>query len=129
MIATKKESLSLTFAALADPTRRSILAILADGERTVTQLAEPFEISQPAISKHLRVLERAGLIVRGREAQWGPAKLRAAPLKEASDWVGRYRQNWEESFDRLGAYLQSMQADQQDNEGKEDEEPKNESAE
>jgi len=118
MIATKKESLSLTFAALADPTRRSILAILADGERTVTQLAEPFEISQPAISKHLRVLERAGLIVRGREAQWRPAKLRAAPLKEASDWVERYRQNWEESFDRLGAYLQSMQADPQEKGGK-----------
>jgi len=117
MIATKKESLSLTFAALADPTRRSILAILADGERTVTQLAEPFEISQPAISKHLRVLERAGLIVRGREAQWRPAKLRAAPLKEASDWVERYRQNWEESFDRLGAYLQSMQADPQEKGG------------
>jgi len=124
MLATNKDSLSLTFAALADPTRRRILAILADGERTVTQLAEPFEITQPAISKHLKVLERAGLIVRGREAQWRPAKLRAAPLKEASDWVERYRQNWEESFDRLGAYLQSMQADQQEK-GKEDKEPKN----
>ena len=123
---TYKDSLSLTFAALADPTRRKILAILADGERTVTQLAEPFEITQPAISKHLRVLERAGLIVRGREAQWRPAKLQAAPLKEASDWVERYRQNWEESFDRLGAYLQRMQAEQQENEGKEDEEPKTE---
>ena len=126
MLTTDKDSLSLTFAALADPTRRKILAILVDGERTVTQLAEPFEITQPAISKHLRVLERAGLIVRGREAQWRPAKLQAAPLKEASDWVEQYRQNWEESFDRLGAYLQSMQAEQQENEGKEDEEPKNE---
>jgi DNA-binding transcriptional ArsR family regulator len=126
MVATHKDSLSLTFAALADPTRRKILAILADGERTVTQLAEPFDMTQPAISKHLRVLERAGLIVRGREAQWRPAKLQAAPLKEASDWVEQYRQNWEESFDRLGAYLQSMHAEQQENEGKEDEEPNNE---
>src|SRR3970040_1236357 len=129
MVTTNKDTLSLTFAALADPTRRRILAILADGERTVTQLAEPFDITQPAISKHLRVLERARLIVRGREAQWRPAKLQAAPLKEASDWVEQYRQNWEESFDRLGAYLQSMQAEEQDTEGKEDEEPKNESAE
>jgi DNA-binding transcriptional ArsR family regulator len=108
---TNKDSLSLTFAALADPTRRKILAILADGEKTVTQLAEPFDISQPAISKHLKVLERAGLIERGREAQWRPAKLQAAPLKEASDWVEQYRQNWEESFDRLDAYLRSMQAE------------------
>ena len=126
MVRTHKNSLSLTFAALADPTRRTILAILADGERTVTQLAEPFDITQPAISKHLRVLERAGLIVRGREAQWRPAKLQAAPLKEASDWVEQYRQNWEESFDRLGAYLQSMQVEQQESDGKEDEEPNNE---
>ena len=129
MLTTDKDSLSLTFAALADPTRRKILAILAGGERTVTQLAEPFDITQPAISKHLKVLERAGLIVRGREAQWRPAKLQAAPLKEASDWVEQYRQNWEESFDRLGAYLQSMQAEQQENERKEDEEPKKEKAE
>ena len=126
MVRTHKNSLSLTFAALADPTRRTILAILADGERTVTQLAEPFDMTQPAISKHLRVLERAGLIVRGREAQWRPAKLQAAPLKEASDWVEQYRQNWEESFDRLGAYLQSMQVEQQESDGKEDEEPNNE---
>jgi DNA-binding transcriptional ArsR family regulator len=126
MMTTNKDSLSLTFAALADPTRRKILAILADGERTVTQLAEPFEITQPAISKHLKVLERAGLIERGREAQWRPAKLQAAPLKEASDWVEQYRQNWEESFDRLGAYLESMQAEPQENEAKEDDEPKNE---
>ena len=126
MLTTDKDSLSLTFAALADPTRRKILAILAGGDRTVTQLAEPFDITQPAISKHLRVLERAGLVVRGREAQWRPAKLQAAPLKEASDWVEQYRQNWEESFDRLGAYLQSMQAEQQENEAREVEESKNE---
>lgn len=125
MMTTKKDSLSLTFAALADPTRRKILAILADGEKTVTQLAEPFDISQPAISKHLKVLERAGLIERGRQAQWRPAKLQAAPLKVASDWVEQYRQNWEESFDRLGAYLRSMQAEQQEKEGKEDDELKN----
>ena len=85
-----------------------------------------FILSQPAISKHLRVLERAGLVVRGREAQWRPAKLQAAPLKEASDWMGQYRQNWEESFDRLGDYLQHMQAEQQENEPKEDEGAKNE---
>jgi len=121
---TDKDSLSLTFAALADPTRRKILAILADGEKTVTQLAEPFDISQPAISKHLKVLERAGLIERGREAQWRPARLQAAPLKEASDWVEQYRQHWEESFDRLGAYLQSVQSEQQGKGGKEDLEPK-----
>ena len=121
MLTTNKDSLSLTFAALADPTRRKILAILAGGERTVTQLAEPFDMTQPAISKHLRVLERAGLVVRGRQAQWRPAKLQAAPLKEASDWVEQYRQNWEETFDRLGAYLQSMQAGQQENEAREEE--------
>ena len=125
MVTTKKDSLSITFAALADPTRRKILTLLADGDRTVTELVEPFEITQPALSKHLRVLERAGLIVRSREAQWRPAKLHAAPLKEASDWVEQYRQNWEESFDRLDAYLQDMQTDQQENEAKEDEEPKN----
>lgn len=122
---TSKDSLSLTFAALADPTRRTILAILAEGERTVTQLVEPFDLTQPAISKHLGVLERAGLIVRGREAQWRPAKLQAAPLKDASDWVEQYRQNWEESFDRLGAYLQSMQSEQQEDAAKEDEDTEN----
>jgi DNA-binding transcriptional ArsR family regulator len=126
MMTTKKDSLSITFAALSDPTRRKILAILAEGERTVTQLTASFDLSQPAISKHLKVLEQAGLIERGREAQWRPAKLQAAPLKEASDWVEQYRGNWEESFDRLGAYLQTMQAEQQENEPKEDEEPKDE---
>ena len=104
------DSLSLTFGALADPTRRQILARLANGELTVTQLAEPFKMTQPAVSKHLKVLERAGLIVRGREAQWRPAKLRARPLKEASDWMEQYRQIWEESLDRLGDYLKTMQA-------------------
>jgi DNA-binding transcriptional ArsR family regulator len=112
MMTSNKDNLSLTLAALADPTRRKILALLADGEKTVTQLAERFDITQPAISKHLGVLERAGLIVRGREAQWRPAKLQAAPLKEVSDWVERYRQIWEESFDRLGTYVQSVQAEQ-----------------
>ena len=111
MMSNSKDRLSSTFAALADPTRRKILALLADGEKTVTQLAEPFNISQPAISKHLKVLERAGLIERGREAQWRPAKLQAAPLKEASTWVNQYRQHWEESFDRLGVYLESMQGE------------------
>ena len=104
----KTDNLSLTFSALADPTRRKILELLANGEMTVTRLAEPFDMTMPAISKHLKVLERAGLIVRGREAQWRPAKLQARPLKEALDWVEQYRENWEESFDRLGAYLKSM---------------------
>jgi DNA-binding transcriptional ArsR family regulator len=102
------DTLSLTFAALADPTRRQILALLSRGEMSVTRLAEPFEMSQPAVSKHLKVLERAGLVVRAREAQWRPAKLQAAPLKEAADWVEQYRQNWEESFDKLDAYLKTM---------------------
>ena len=102
------DTLSLTFAALADPTRRQILALLSRGEMSVTRLAEPFEMSQPAVSKHLKVLERAGLVVRGREAQWRPAKLQAAPLKEAADWVEQYRQNWEESFDKLDAFLKTM---------------------
>lgn len=109
-----KITLSLTFAALADPTRRQILARLADGELSVTQLAEPFEMTQPAISKHLKVLERAGLIVRGQRAQWRPSKLQAAPLKEAADWVEQYRQNWEESFDKLGAYLKTIQKEEKE---------------
>lgn len=103
------DTLSLTFSALADPTRRQILARLANGELSVTQLAEPFKMTQPAVSKHLKVLERAGLIERGREAQWRPAKLQAAPLREAADWVEQYRQHWEESFDRLDAYLKTIQ--------------------
>src|SRR6516164_5439594 len=98
------DRLSTTFAALSDPTRRAILARLALGETTVAELAEPFEISGPAISKHLKVLERAGLILRGREAQWRPCRLKAAPLKEVADWVGGYRRFWEQSFDRLDQY-------------------------
>jgi DNA-binding transcriptional ArsR family regulator len=103
------DDLSVTFAALADPTRRAILAKLASGgEVSVTDLAAPFEMSLPAISKHLKVLERARLIVRSREAQWRPCRLDAAPLKEVAKWVDHYRQFWEESFDRLEEYLQSL---------------------
>jgi DNA-binding transcriptional ArsR family regulator len=105
-----QDRLSTTFAALSDPTRRAILARLALGEMTVAELAAPFEISGPAISKHLKVLERAGLIARGREAQWRPCRLKAAPLKEVADWVGRYRRFWEQSFDRLDEYLRTLQA-------------------
>lgn len=104
------DQLTTTFAALADPTRRAILARLVSGEASVTQLAEPFEMSMPAISKHLKVLERAGLIARGREAQWRPCRLQAGPLKDVSDWVQYYRQFWEQSFDRLDGYLQNLQA-------------------
>ena len=103
------DPLSLTFAALADPTRRAILARLAQGPATVKELAEPFQISLPAISKHLKVLEHAGLIERGREAQWRPATLQAAPLRDAFQWLETYRQNWEESFDRLEEYLRQLQ--------------------
>jgi DNA-binding transcriptional ArsR family regulator len=108
------DSISSTFAALADPTRRAILARLALGETSVTELAEPFEMSMPAVSKHLRVLERAGLITRGREAQWRPCKLKAEPLREAAGWIDEYRQFWEQSFDRLDDYLQRLQAKTKD---------------
>jgi len=104
------DTLSVTLSALADPTRRAILARLASGEATVTELAEPFEISLPAVSKHLKVLERAGLIARGRAAQWRPCRLEAAPLKDAADWIEHYRRFWEESFDRLDEYLKEVQA-------------------
>ncbi len=104
------DRLSSTFAALADPTRRAILARLASGEASVTELAEPFEMSMPAISKHLKVLERAGLIARGREAQWRPCRLEAGPLKDISRWVEHYRRFWEQSFDRLDAYLRALKA-------------------
>ena len=104
------DHLTVTFSALADPTRRAILARLSIGETSVTQLAEPFDISLPAISKHLKVLERAGLIERSREAQWRPCKLSAGPLKEIADWVEHYRRFWEESFDRLDDYLRQIQA-------------------
>ena len=103
------DSLSTTFSALADPTRRAILARLASGENSVTSLAEPYEMSLPAVSKHLKVLERAGLIARGREAQWRPCRLKAAPLKGVADWVEHYRRFWEESFDRLDEYLRELQ--------------------
>jgi DNA-binding transcriptional ArsR family regulator len=102
--------LNLAFAALADPTRRAIIARLASGEATVNELAEPFDMTQPSISKHLKVLERAGLITRGRAAQTRPCRLRAAPLKEIAGWIEVYRTLWEESFDRLGAFLQSTQS-------------------
>ena len=104
------DPLSTTFAALADPTRRAILSRLASGEATVTQLAEPFRMSLPAISKHLKVLERAGLVTQGREAQWRPRRLEPAPLKEVSDWVEGYREVWEARLDRLDSYLKGLQA-------------------
>ena len=110
---TQAQELNTTFAALADPTRRAILARLASGEATVTELAEPFAVSMPAISKHLKVLERAGLILRGRDAQRRPCRLRAAPLGDAAEWLGDYRKFWEESFDRLDAYLQVLQEEEE----------------
>jgi DNA-binding transcriptional ArsR family regulator len=115
---TMNDSISSTFAALADPTRRAILARLALGETSVTELAEPFAISMPAVSKHLRVLERAGLIVRSREAQWRPCKLKAEPLRQAAGWLDEYRRFWEESFDRLDEYLQRVQAEQKQTKGR-----------
>src|SRR5437660_10995122 len=107
--ATASDPISNTFAALADPTRRAILARLISGEASVTELAEPFEMSLPAVSKHLKVLEHAGLITRGREAQWRPCRLEAGPLKDAVDWLEHYRRFWEQSFDRLGDYLGELQ--------------------
>jgi len=101
--------LNTTFAALADPTRRAILARLASGEASVSELAAPFAMSLPAVSKHLKVLERAGLITRGRAAQWRPCRLEAAPLKDAAEWLEEYRRFWEESFDRLEDYLHELQ--------------------
>jgi len=101
--------LSITFAALADPTRRAILSQLASGEMSVTELARPFKISLPAITKHLKVLERSGLIARSRDAQWRPCRLKAKPMKEAVDWLEHYRRHWEQSFDRLDEYLQELQ--------------------
>jgi DNA-binding transcriptional ArsR family regulator len=109
------DRLSTTFAALADPTRRAILARLATGEAAVTELGEPFDMSLPAISKHLKVLERAGLIARGREAQRRPCRLEAAPLAEALDWIERYRRFWEERLDRLDAYLQQLKTKEKKN--------------
>jgi len=103
------DRLNSTFAALADPTRRAILARLASGEASVTELAEPFEMSLPAVSKHLKVLQHAGLITRGRNAQWRPCRLEATPLKEVAEWVESYRRFWEESYERLDDYLQELQ--------------------
>jgi DNA-binding transcriptional ArsR family regulator len=105
------DALSTTFAALADPTRRAILSRLASGEASVTELAEPFDMSLPAVSKHLKVLERAGLIARNREAQWRRCRLEAAPLRGAADWLDLYREFWEERLDRLEAYLAELQQD------------------
>jgi DNA-binding transcriptional ArsR family regulator len=105
-----QDQLSYTFSALADPTRRAILARLALGETSVTELAEPFEMSMPAVSKHMKVLERAGLISRAREAQWRPCRLDAGPLKEAAGWIEEYRRFWEESLNRLDKYLREIEA-------------------
>ena len=118
---TQQDPLSRTFAALADPTRRAILARLAEGEASVKDLAAPFDMSQPAISKHLRVLERAGLIEQGRRAQWRPRRLQAGPLREIASWVSQYRRHWEESFERLDAYLRGVRARQQEEHGDDDE--------
>jgi DNA-binding transcriptional ArsR family regulator len=116
-----QDALSTTFAALADPTRRAILARLAEGEASVKDLSAPFDMSQPAISKHLRVLERAGLIEQGRQAQWRPRRLRAGPLRDIADWVDQYRRHWEESFERLDAYLRDLHDIQkQEQEGDDD---------
>ena len=105
MTAMSVESLNATFAALADPTRRAILARLANGEASVSELAAPFDISLPAVTKHLKVLQRAGLISQGREAQWRPCRLEARPMREASQWMESYRRHWEQRFDRLDAWL------------------------
>jgi DNA-binding transcriptional ArsR family regulator len=108
-VTTVTDRLDRTFAALADPTRRAILARLVAGEASVTELAEPFEMSLPAVSKHLKVLERAELVARGRERQWRPARLEAGPLKEVAEWTERYRRFWEESYERLDDYLDELQ--------------------
>jgi DNA-binding transcriptional ArsR family regulator len=106
------DQLSETFMALADPTRRAILARLSEGETSVTELAAPFAMSLPAVSKHLKVLQRAGLIEQGREAQWRPCRLKAEPMKQAVDWLETYRRHWEERFDRLESYIKTLQAEQ-----------------
>ena len=113
-VATNAGDLNVTFAALADPTRRAILAHLVTGEASVTELAAPFEMSLPAISKHLKVLERAGLIARSREAQWRPCRLEAGPLKDAANWLEHYRRFWDASLDRLDDYLTQLQKDDPD---------------
>jgi len=113
------DPLSATFAALADPTRRAMLARLSQGEATVTELAAPFELSLPAISKHLKVLQRAGLVEQGRQAQWRPCTLRPERLRDASDWIGQYRRHWEDSLERLDDYLREIQQDHEQQQGKE----------
>src|SRR5215213_10806843 len=115
-----QDPLSTTFAALADPTRRAILARLAVGEATVTELAAPFDMSLPGISKHLRVLQRAGLIVQGRQAQWRPCRLAPEPLRDVAGWVEQYRRHWEESFERLSDYLRDLQATEKKEQGDDD---------
>jgi len=112
------DPLSLAFAALADPTRRAIVSRLATGECTVGELAKPFAMSGPAISKHLRVLERAGLVARGRDAQWRPCRLRAAPIKKIADWAEGYRQFWDASYERLDAYLNHLMSEEPDDDAK-----------
>src|SRR5438132_13257173 len=115
------DQLSVTFAALADPTRRAILSRLSRGEASVTELAKPFDLSLPGVSKHLKVLQRAGLVRQSRKAQWRPCRLDGARLKEAADWVGEYRQFWDESFERLDEYLATVQKEEtRDNEGRDD---------
>jgi len=120
-MSSPQDSLSATFAALADPTRRAILARLAKGPATVSELAAPFAISGPAVSKHLRVLEHARLISRGREAQWRPCQLEAEPLREVANWTAGYRRFWEKNFDRLDVYLEELQAKRREATGKEKE--------
>ena len=120
-----EDELDATFAALADPTRRAILARLASGEASVKDLSAPFDMSQPAISKHLRVLERAGLIEQGRQAQWRPRRLRAGPLRDIADWVNQYRRHWEESFERLDAYFREVRESQGQGQGEDDERDQN----
>jgi len=110
-----QDHLSLTMAALADPTRRAILARLSTGEASVKELAEPFDISPPAVTKHLKMLERAGLITRSRQAQWRPCRINPQPLKEVSDWMEQYRRLWDESFDRLEEYLEKLQTQENEN--------------
>jgi DNA-binding transcriptional ArsR family regulator len=123
------DHLSATFAALSDPTRRAILARLALGETSVTELAAPFEMSMPAVSKHLKVLERAGLISRGREAQWRPCRIEAAALKNVDEWLERYRRFWEASFDRLDEYLREVQAKEKPKKRTRKKKPRNTNAE
>jgi DNA-binding transcriptional ArsR family regulator len=120
MSATATDNLSRVFGALADPTRRAILARLSRGDAGVQEIAKPFRMTLPAISKHLKVLEKAKLIRRGKDAQWRPCALEAAPLRDVSDWIGEYRQFWEESFDRLDEYLKEVQAQEKKNEGDKD---------